>query len=278
MSLRLFISAAAGALALASGVYAQPAPASAPAYGDLHWRQLGPFRGGWATMVEGVAEQPDTFYFAAAGGGLWRTTRRRTDLETRCSNTVPAASVGALWRSRRRTHDVIYIGTGQPEPRYDVAAGLGVYRSSDGGAHLDRSWAARHQATSARSGSIRTIRTRCWSAAQGHFFGPSPDRGVYRSTDGGRTWSARAEARRLDRRGGYRRRPAATRGCCSPPPGRRTSTPGRVISPRSSGPGSTVYKSLDGGVSWTRRCRAAAGPAEALGRIGLAVTHTGVRG
>ena len=74
------VIAAVGAVLLASAVHAEPAVSTASPYGDLHWRQLGPFRGGWATMVEGVADQPDTFYFAAAGGGLWRTPRRGAHL------------------------------------------------------------------------------------------------------------------------------------------------------------------------------------------------------
>jgi hypothetical protein len=99
----------------------------------------------------------------------------------------PAASIGGPAIAPSNPN-VIYIGTGQPEPRYDVAAGLGVFKSTDGGAH----WRSLGLANTRYIGRI-------WVdpkdpdivlvAAQGHFFGPSADRGLYRSTDGGKTWS-----------------------------------------------------------------------------------------
>src|SRR5271165_2221645 len=119
---------AAAILALAADVCAQPAPGPAPVpYSEMHWRQLGPFRGGWATFVEGVPDKPDTFYFGAAGGGVWKTDDAGRTWQAIFEHG-PAASVGALAIAPSNSN-VIYVGTGQPEPRYDIGAGLGVFRS-----------------------------------------------------------------------------------------------------------------------------------------------------
>ena len=118
-------------LLLATG-FAQ-AQDSANFTSDLHWRQLGPFRGGWATSVEGVPAKPDTFYFGGAGGGIWKTDDAGQTWEPEFQNG-PAATIGTLAIAPSNPN-TIYIGTGQPEPRYDIGAGLGVFKSTDGGAH-----------------------------------------------------------------------------------------------------------------------------------------------
>ncbi|HUJ47719.1 MAG TPA: hypothetical protein VLV55_11350, partial [Rhizomicrobium sp.] len=161
-------------------------PVSASLYGELHWRQLGPFRAGWSTMVEGVPSEPNTFYFGAAGGGIWKTNDAGRTWRALFQDG-PAASIGALAIAPSNPN-VIYIGTGQPEPRYDVAAGLGVFKSVDGGAH----WQPLGLADTRYIGRIWVDPKNpdvVLVAAQGHFFGPSPKRGLYRSTDGGKTWS-----------------------------------------------------------------------------------------
>src|SRR6266478_27073 len=103
-------------------------------YAQLHWRLLGPFRGGWATMAAGVAGRPDTFYFGAAGGGVWKTVNAGRTW-TSVGDELPPA-IGAL-AVARTDPDTIYVGTGQPEPRYDISSGRGLYKSTDGG----KSWA-----------------------------------------------------------------------------------------------------------------------------------------
>ena len=270
MSLKLFISAAVGGLALASGVHAQSAPASGPAYSDLHWRQLGPFRGGWATMVDGVADQPDTFYFAAAGGGLWRTRDAGRTWDPLFEHG-PAASVGAVAVAPSNP-DVIYIGTGQPEPRYDVAAGQGVYRSTDGG----RTWSDLGLHDTKYIGRIwvdpRDPNT-VLVAAQGHFFGPNPDRGLYRSTDGGRTWSHVLQLGDWTGAVDIAADPQDPKVLFASA-WEAHQYPWQSYFTKVAGPGSALYKSLDGGASWTR-LQGGGWPQGSLGRIGLAVTHTG---
>ena len=112
-----------------SSLPAQPIDASL--ISDLRWRSIGPFRAGWATCTEGIPDQPDTFYVGTVGGGVWKT-----DDAGRSWNPLfdheSAAAIGAL-AIAPSDPKVIYVGTGHPEPRYDVISGDGVFRSGDGG-------------------------------------------------------------------------------------------------------------------------------------------------
>ncbi|MDE2162887.1 MAG: exo-alpha-sialidase [Alphaproteobacteria bacterium] len=268
--LKATIFAGATALVFTAPLADALAATAAPAlYAGLQWRQLGPFRGGWATMVEGVPSKPNTFYFGAAGGGIWKTDDAGRTWQGLFEHG-PAASIGALAVAPSNPN-VIYIGTGQPEPRYDIGAGLGVFKSTDGGAH----WTSLGLANTRYVGRIWVDPKNAnivLVGAQGHFFGPSPDRGIYRSTDGGKTWShvlkindwtgvvdiasdpknpkivfaAAWEARQY--------------------PWLSYFTP--IV-----GTGSAIYKSADGGVTW-HKLSGGGWPVGALGRIGLAVTHT----
>jgi photosystem II stability/assembly factor-like uncharacterized protein len=253
---------AVGGTGLAQGV-------SASLYNGLHWRMLGPFRGGWATVVDGVANRPDTFYFGGAGGGVWRTDDAGRTWQALFQNG-PAASIGALTVAPSNPN-VIYIGTGQPEPRYDIAAGLGVFKSSDGGAHwsplglentryIGRIWVNPRNANDVLVG------------AQGHFFGPSPDRGIYRSTDGGKSWSHVLTINNW----------TGVVDIASDPQNPKVifasaweahQYPWLSYFTPVTGAGSAIYKSTDGGASW-RKLSGGGWPSSSLGRIGLAVTHT----
>ncbi len=237
-------------------------------YAGLHWRQLGPFRGGWATVVDGVATKPDTFYFGGAGGGVWRTDDAGRTWQPLFQNG-PAASIGALAVAPSNPK-IIYVGTGQPEPRYDIEAGLGVFKSTDGGAH----WTPLGLANTRYIGRIWVDPANADDVlvgAQGHFFGPSSDRGLYRSTDGGKTWS---HVLRINDWTGVV-------DIASDPKSPKVifasaweahQYPWLSYFTPASGAGSAIYKSTDGGATW-RKLSGGGWPAGSLGRIGLGVTH-----
>jgi len=244
-------------------------PHAAAGLADLHWRLVGPFRGGWSEMVVGVPDQPDTFYFGASGGGVWRSENAGRTW-TPLFDEGPAAPVGAIAiaPSNPRT---IYIGTGQPEPRYDVAGGAGVFRSRDGG----RSWQAMGLAQTRHIGRIwvdpkdpDTVLV----AAVGHFFGPNPERGVFRSTDGGANWS---HVLRIDSDTGavdLASDPADARVIFAAAWQARQYPWQSYFTPVT-GPGSGIYRSGDGGLTWQRLAGTGL-PAGPLGRISLATTRT----
>ena len=110
------------------------AQTAADATDGLSWRLVGPMRAGWSTVAKGIADQPDTYYFGAHGGGVWKTTDSGATWKP-VFDSVPAASVGALAIAPGDAN-TIYVGTGEVAARYDIAAGSGVYKSTDGG----KSW------------------------------------------------------------------------------------------------------------------------------------------
>ena len=236
---------------------------------DLHWRLVGPFRGGWGEMVEGAAQRPDTFYFAAAGGGVWRSDNAGRTWRS-LFDRGPTAPIGALALAPSDL-DTVYIGAGQPEPRYDVAAGTGVFKTTDGG----RSWRPLGLEKSRHVGRIWVSPAdpnRVLVAAVGDFFAPGPERGVFRSLDGGATWS---QTLKIDDNTGAVDLAAdpkdpdtvfAATWQARQYPWQSYFTP--IV-----GPGSGVYKSIDGGATWTR-ITGGGWPAGALGRISLATART----
>jgi photosystem II stability/assembly factor-like uncharacterized protein len=245
---------------------AQTAPGDL--FDALHWRLIGPFRGGWSTVAQGIADEPDTFFFGAAGGGVWKTTDAGQTWRP-VFDSVKASNVGALSISGSDPK-VLYVGTGQITSRYDIAAGDGVYKSTDSGAtwnHVGLD-ATRHIGAvivDPRDASKVLV------AAFGHAFGSNPERGVFRSVDGGATWT---KTLFVDDHTG------AVDLTADP------SNPDVVFASvwearywpwlsyfmSESSPKSGVYKSTDGGASW-KRVLGGGWPAGDLGRIGLATAH-----
>jgi len=268
-----------GRSALISTVLAAVLPTLAPAAAlrapvlsslssDLRWRLVGPFRGGWGEMVAGVASRPDTFYFAAAGGGVWRSDNAGRTW-TSLFDTGPTAPIGAIAVSPSDP-DTLYIGAGQPEPRYDVAGGTGVFKSTDGG----RTWRALGLEKTRHIGRIwidPRDSNRVLVAAVGNFFGPNEERGVFRSTDGGATWS---QPLKIDDATGAVDLTAdpADPDTLFAAAWQARQYPWQSYFTPIAGPGSGVYKSTDGGASWTR-LGGAGWPAGPLGRTSVAATR-----
>ena len=154
--------------------------------GALQWRCIGPFRGGRVVAVAGDPVNPMTFYFGACAGGVWKTTDGGTYWQNVSDGFFKTAAVGAM-AVADSDPNVIYVGMGETAIRGDVSHGDGVYKSTDGG----KTWAHLGLADTRYIGRVRIHPHNpdlVYVAALGHIFGPNRERGVYRSTDGGKTW------------------------------------------------------------------------------------------
>jgi len=186
----LFVLSAVACMAVASTVSAQQAGPMAAYdttyFGGLSWRSVGPVRGGRSTAVSGSSSRPLEYYFGATGGGLWKTTDAGTTWRPVTDGQLTSSSVGAAQQCEANP-DVVYIGTGESEFRGNIMQGDGIYKSTDAGETWQHMGLDRSQ-TVAR---IRVHPTDCnivYAAVLGHAFGPNPERGVYRSRDGGANW------------------------------------------------------------------------------------------
>ena len=151
-----------------------------------HFRCIGPTRGGRCVAVAGDPERPATFYFGAVAGGVWKTEDAGTTWRNVSDGFLGSSSVGALAVSQSDPN-VIYAGMGESCIRLDVSVGDGVYRSGDGG----QTWTHCGLADTRHIGEIRIHPKNphhVYVAALGHAFGPNEERGLYRTTDGGKTW------------------------------------------------------------------------------------------
>src|SRR6266576_1826341 len=155
-------------------------------FNGMRWRQIGPFRGGRALAIEGVVGEPDTYYFGAVAGGVWKTTDGGANWIP-LFDKQPISSVGAI-AVAPSDHNVIYAGTGEAAIRGNTTYGTGVFKSVDGG----KTWENIGLKDSRQIGAV-IVDPRNENvvlvAALGHAFGPNQERGVFRTTDGGKTWT-----------------------------------------------------------------------------------------
>lgn len=154
-------------------------------YSGLKWRLVGPFRGGRALAVTGVGGEPNLFYFGAVAGGVWKTVDGGQNWTPLFQNE-PVSSIGAM-AVASSDHNVIYVGTGEAAIRGDITFGDGVYKSVDAGKH----WKNVGLTDSQYVGALvvhPTIPDVVFVAAFGHAFGANSQRGIFKTSDGGRTW------------------------------------------------------------------------------------------
>lgn len=155
-------------------------------FGGLEWRSIGPYRGGRVTAVAGHVSHPHTFYMGATGGGVWKTTDAGHSWENISDGYFETASIGAI-EVAESDPNVIYVGTGSAAIRSNVIVGRGMYKSTDAG----ETWTHIGLRDAGQIGALE-IHPRdpnvAFVAATGSTFGPNPERGVFRTTDGGRTW------------------------------------------------------------------------------------------
>src|SRR6185503_9791412 len=181
-------------LVIVAQVYAQ-APATRPSMmpncdpallNGLRYRLVGPSRGGRVTTVTGVPSQPATFYMGVASGGLFRTTDSGNNWVPITDGKVPLGSTGCV-AVADSDPNVIYLGTGSDGVRSNVSTGRGVYKTSDGG----ETWNFVGLYNAGQIGSVRIHPTNpniVWVAAVGDVFKSNEERGVFKTTDGGKTW------------------------------------------------------------------------------------------
>jgi photosystem II stability/assembly factor-like uncharacterized protein len=230
----------------------------------LQFRNIGPHRGGRSCAVVGVRHQPNTFYFGATGGGVWKTTDGGSNWEVLSDKDFKTGSIGAIAVSESDPN-VIYVGTGEAPIRGNVSHGDGVYKSTDGG----RSW---KNVGLKDSRQIARIRIRpdnpdlVYVAAQGHVWGANAERGVFRSEDGGRTWK---KILFVDETTG-------ASDLAMDPTNPRILYAGfwqvvrRPWDLESGGPGSSLWRSTDGGDSWKKLTEGL--PEGTWGKIGVAAS------
>ena len=185
--LRLRTSVPVGAL-LAALVFAVEAPAQPDPdlLSAMRYRSVGPTRGGRVTAVAGHRSRPGTFYMGATGGGVWKTTDYGHNWHPISDQAFRSPSIGAIAVAETNP-DVVYVSTGSDGLRSNVIMGKGVYRSDDAGA----TWKTLGLENTGNTGALLVHpedENRVWLAAIGNPFAPSPERGVYRSSDGGETW------------------------------------------------------------------------------------------
>jgi photosystem II stability/assembly factor-like uncharacterized protein len=237
---------------------------SSSLYSGLHWRMIGPFRGGRSNGVTGVPGQPNTFYFGSVGGGVWKSENSGRTW-TPIFDSQPVASIGAIAVAQSNA-SVVYVGTGEADMRSQISFGNGVYKSTDAG----KTW---NHVGLDDTRQIGRILVDPWDAdivfvaALGHAYGANPERGVYRSNDGGASW----------RKVLFKNNDVGAIDLAFDPQESRTiyaalwntRRPPWSIYPPSYGPGSGIFKSTDGGDTWEQLSGGL--PTERVGRIGIAV-------
>src|SRR5258707_6384 len=159
-------------------------------YQELHWRMIGPFRGGRTVSITGVPGQPNVFYMAPNNGGVWKTTDFGRTWHP-IFDDQPTGSIGALAVAPSNPK-IIYVGSGEGLRRPDLSVGDGIYKSTDAGAtwqHLGQDKAGLRDAQQIASIIVDPKDpNRLFVAAQGHPYGPNPERGIFRSLDGGQSF------------------------------------------------------------------------------------------
>ena len=233
----------------------------------LQWRQVGPFRGGRSTAVTGVATQPMVFYFGGTGGGVWKTIDGGINWQAVSDGSVfGTGSVGAIGLSDSDPN-VIYAGMGESPICGNVSHGDGVYKSTDGG----KTWKHTGLEDTRQISRIRVHPKNpdiVYVAAQGHVWGPNQQRGVFRSKDGGKTWEKVL----------FRSDKAGACDLITDP-----TTPNILYAGfwevyrkpwtlESGGAGSGIFKSTDGGDTWTEITRNPGLPKGTIGIVGITVS------
>ncbi len=252
----------------ASGGEEKKSPASdqslSAVYGGMEFRNIGPFRGGRVDAVTGVRGQPLIYYQGATGGGVWKTADGGSNWQALSDKDFKTGSVGAI-AVAESDPNVVYAGMGESAIRGNVSNGDGVYKSTDGG----KTWTNMGLQNTYQISRVRVHPkdpNLVYVAAQGHVWGSNPERGIYRSKDGGKTWEKVLFV--SDKTG-------ASDLCMDPSNPRILYAGFWQVSRKpwalsSGGPEGGLYKSADGGDTWKKL--AGGLPEGTVGNVGVAVS------
>ena len=262
--------AVAAAIAASRSPAIAQAPYSPSLYSGLTWRMLGPFRGGRVDAVSGVPGRPNEFYFGAVNGGVWKTIDAGR-IWAPVFDSQPVASIGAL-AVAPSAPDIVYAGTGESTLRDSMSYGNGMYKSIDAGktwTHigLDDTQHIGRIAVDPKNANVVFV------AAIGHLYERHPDRGVFKSVDGGKSWKKVL----------YKTEDVGAIDVVIDPVNSQTiyaslwntrRPPWYTYQP-SNGPGGGIFKSTDGGTTWKQL--AGGLPTDCVGRAGIAVSGANQR-
>ena len=267
MRRRILLASSVALAALCAAASAEPDnPYPYPYLAGMHWRMIGPFRGGRTVAAAGVRGKPNLFYVGVNNGGVWKTDDAGRTW-TPIFDGQPTQSIGALAVAPSNP-DVLYVGSGEGLQRPDLSVGDGMYKSTDGG----KTWKHLGLADGRQIGAILVDpgdANRLFVAVVGHPYGPNAERGVYRSTDGGATFE----------RVLYRDADTGAIDLAFDPANPRiiyavlwAARQGPWEYDNSySGPGSGLFRSTDGGTTWQPIGQGLPTAAEGLARIGIGI-------
>jgi photosystem II stability/assembly factor-like uncharacterized protein len=265
-TIRLRRAGAVALLILAAGA-ARADEKPTARFDSLRFRSVGPAAGGRVSRAVGLAGDPNVYYAATAQGGVWKSTDGGHAWKP-IFDDQPVASIGSIAVSPADPN-LVWVGSGEANIRGNVIAGQGIFRSTDGGKTWSQVWK--------QVGQIGTVAAHptdpriAFAAVLGHAFGPNEERGVYRTTDGGASW----------RRVLYRDPETGASDVAIDPSNPRVVFAGLWQARRrpweltSGGPGGGLYRSTDGGDSWTRLTVGL--PEGPWGKVGVAVAPSDPR-
>ena len=258
-------------LLLAVGAQLVAQSVSPELFNGMQWRMIGPFRGGRVVAVSGIPGDGATFFFGSVGGGVWKTPSAGVTWAP-LFDGQPIASIGALAVAPSNP-EVIYAGTGESDIRTDLSSGDGVYKTSDGG----KTWATIGLRDSRQISRIVVDPKNAdvvYVGALGHAYGQNPERGVYKSTDGGKTW---AHVLNMGPEIGVSDLAISAGNPSTLFAGtwQAHRPPWSTYAPLQ-GPGGGLYRTTDAGANWTQ-LKGNGLPEGDLGRVGVTVSANGQR-
>jgi photosystem II stability/assembly factor-like uncharacterized protein len=235
-------------------------------FSGLRWRSIGPNRGGRSQTGAGSASRPLEYYFGATGGGVWKTLDGGLTWRPVSDTNLKSSSVGAIAIAPSNP-DIVYAGMGETELRGNIIQGDGVYKTTDAG----KTWTSMGLDKTRAIARIRIHPSNpdlVYVAALGDPYGPNPDRGVFRSKDGGKTWE----------RVLFRDEGTGAVDLAMDPQNPNVLYAGlwevsrTPYSLSSGGPGSGLFKSTDGGTTWTELTKNPGLPKPVWGKVGVSVS------